>query len=251
MADTSTTEALTDQAANAWDQIYSAICHVGSSNTGDREREAIATARKAFHDFKDAALAQQAATPAVLFDMRALCELALKADFAFPPTPPGIVKHHELGELCDRLQLQQYGLRVAEAMLRAAIVATPQPPAAQAPDEALRLAIRFHETYERLAPQFGYETRADTRTFDPDSKNGRLMVAVCTALSQAVPQSGGLSDAEDAARWRWWRQRWAALCRMEVAASVGLDLSRIHVTNANDMDAVTDAARAGAVEGGR
>lgn len=48
---------------------------------------------------------------------------------------------------------------------------------------ALELAVKFHETYERLAPSFGYETRTDTRTFDPDSKNGRLMVAVCAELS--------------------------------------------------------------------
>ena len=41
------------------------------------------------------------------------------------------------------------------------------------------LARRFHEAYERLAPQFGYETRGDTRAFDPDSPNGRLMIAVC------------------------------------------------------------------------
>lgn len=44
---------------------------------------------------------------------------------------------------------------------------------------ALKLAILFHETYERLAPSFGYETRSDTKTFDADSKNGKLMVAVC------------------------------------------------------------------------
>jgi len=46
----------------------------------------------------------------------------------------------------------------------------------------LALALRFHETYERLAPSFGYETRTDTRAFDPESKNGRLMVAVCAEL---------------------------------------------------------------------
>lgn len=46
------------------------------------------------------------------------------------------------------------------------------------------LATRFHETYERLAPSFGYETRADTKTFDPESKNGRLMVAVCAIASE-------------------------------------------------------------------
>lgn len=27
----------------------------------------------------------------------------------------------------------------------------------------------FHDTYERLAPIFGYETREDTKEFDPDS----------------------------------------------------------------------------------
>lgn len=47
---------------------------------------------------------------------------------------------------------------------------------------ALDLAIRFHETYERLAPQFGHETRLDTRAFDPTSKNGKLMVAVCAEI---------------------------------------------------------------------
>ena len=47
---------------------------------------------------------------------------------------------------------------------------------------ALDLAIRFHETYERLAPNYGYETRLDTRAFDPTSKNGKLMVAVCAEI---------------------------------------------------------------------
>ncbi len=53
--------------------------------------------------------------------IRELCELALKADFALPPLPPGIVMHPKLGELHDRIQMQQYGLRVAEEMLKAAI----------------------------------------------------------------------------------------------------------------------------------
>jgi hypothetical protein len=49
------------------------------------------------------------------------------------------------------------------------------------------LATRFHETYERLAPAFGYETRPDTKVFDPESKNGRLMVAVCAELMPMRP----------------------------------------------------------------
>ena len=46
-------------------------------------------------------------------------------------------------------------------------------------DKALSLSLLFHETYERLAPNYGYETRIATRQFDPDSPNGRLMIAVC------------------------------------------------------------------------
>lgn len=47
---------------------------------------------------------------------------------------------------------------------------------------ARALAIKFHDIYEELAPQFGYATREDTREFNPDSANGRLMTAVCEKL---------------------------------------------------------------------
>lgn len=40
------------------------------------------------------------------------------------------------------------------------------------------MAIKFHEAYERLAPEFDYQTREDTKEFDPESSNGRLMLAV-------------------------------------------------------------------------
>jgi len=56
-------------------------------------------------------------------------------------------------------------------------------------DEALALALQFHEVYERLAPHFGYETRLQTRHFDPASPNGKLMIAVCEEiLLSRVPQ---------------------------------------------------------------
>lgn len=55
------------------------------------------------------------------------------------------------------------------------------------PCSALALAKQFHEIYERLAPSFGYETRPDTRDFDPDSANGRLMVAVCQEIIEQNP----------------------------------------------------------------
>lgn len=48
--------------------------------------------------------------------------------------------------------------------------------------KAFKLARQFHECYERLAPSFGYETRKETRAFDPHSPNGQLMIAVCREL---------------------------------------------------------------------
>ena len=45
-----------------------------------------------------------------------------------------------------------------------------------------KLARKFHETYERLAPQFGYSTRKETKEFDPQSSNGKLMIAVCSEI---------------------------------------------------------------------
>ncbi len=47
--------------------------------------------------------------------------------------------------------------------------------------DTLEMAVFFHETYERLAPSFGYETREGTKQFDPSSNNGRLMQTVCAA----------------------------------------------------------------------
>lgn len=47
---------------------------------------------------------------------------------------------------------------------------------------------------------------------------------------------------KDAERWRWWRQRWTALCGYACARSAGLDLRNVYVTSAEQMDAVTDDA---------
>lgn len=56
---------------------------------------------------------------------------------------------------------------------------------------AQRLATEFHEIYERLAPIFGYETRPDTKQFDPNSKNGKLMIAVCGNILAALAAPAG------------------------------------------------------------
>ena len=48
------------------------------------------------------------------------------------------------------------------------------------------LAILFHDTYEKLAPEHGYETRNDTRLFDPNTPNGKLMIAVCDEVMREL-----------------------------------------------------------------
>ena len=50
--------------------------------------------------------------------------------------------------------------------------------------EAEELACKFHQTYERLAPDFGYETReASAKPWnDVPENNRKLMTAVCAEL---------------------------------------------------------------------
>jgi len=51
-----------------------------------------------------------------------------------------------------------------------------------------QVARLFHNIYEELAPQFGYETREDTKEFDPKSKNGKLMLEVCDRVAKEIRQ---------------------------------------------------------------
>ena len=46
----------------------------------------------------------------------------------------------------------------------------------------LELAQKFHEVYEELALDFGYETQVETKIFDTKSLNGRLMIATCERI---------------------------------------------------------------------
>lgn len=43
--------------------------------------------------------------------------------------------------------------------------------------EILKITENFHYTYERLSKKYGYETRKETRVFDINSNNGKLMYA--------------------------------------------------------------------------
>jgi len=82
-----------------------------------------------------------------------------------------------------------------------------QQPAGQgsSEDQATQLARVFHNIYEALAPDFGYETRKETRDFEPTTPNGRLMVAVCKEIigchfPKSEPKPATASDLEQLAR---------------------------------------------------
>jgi len=57
---------------------------------------------------------------------------------------------------------------------------------------ALKLAVIFHNTYERLAPDFGYETKEETKVFKAYTPNGKLMVAVCGEILDMQVLQGGV-----------------------------------------------------------
>jgi hypothetical protein len=63
-----------------------------------------------------------------------------------------------------------------------------------APEQMARL---FHDAYERLAPQFGYETRKGTRAFDPSTPNGKLMIATCAEVLAAAPSPAPVAKIEE------------------------------------------------------
>jgi hypothetical protein len=79
---------------------------------------------------------------------------------------------------------------VLDAAREANIVASPGKLDIDAPT----LAVLFHNTYGRLAPSHGYETRQETRKFDPDSPNGKLMVATCAAILQELAEGADHAD---------------------------------------------------------
>jgi len=55
--------------------------------------------------------------------------------------------------------------------------------------KAEELAQQFHETYERLAPQYNYQTRKASAVpwSDVPENNKRLMIAVCTEILEKTP----------------------------------------------------------------
>ena len=54
--------------------------------------------------------------------------------------------------------------------------------------DAEQLAKKFHDTYEKLAPEFGYKTRDSSAVdwHDVPENNKRLMIATCAELIKCI-----------------------------------------------------------------
>ena len=82
---------------------------------------------------------------------------------------------------------------------------------------AKQLAQQFHETYERLAPEFGYKTREASAVpwADVPEQNKKLMVAVAKAI--IVPYLHDVVEPED---FNWpWGDLMAIQARISAAAA--------------------------------
>ena len=51
---------------------------------------------------------------------------------------------------------------------------------------AIKLAILFHELYEKHAHEYGYETNDETKVFKAHTPNGKLMIRVCREIQKHV-----------------------------------------------------------------
>lgn len=52
--------------------------------------------------------------------------------------------------------------------------------------EILEITKKFHDTYEKLANEYTYETREDTKVFDINSNNGKLMYATVNEIVSPI-----------------------------------------------------------------
>jgi hypothetical protein len=146
-------------------------------------------------------------------------------------------------ELCDAMHVSMmisWSLRTERAMrldrawdaYDAALLASQSP--ASAPEQASvgaeALAKRFHETYERLAPSFGYETRRESAgPWEKVPENVRgLMIAACAEVLAALsPRPSDVREQQDKS-WqcpkckRWQMHAWN-ICRSEFDTGIPCD----------------------------
>jgi hypothetical protein len=51
---------------------------------------------------------------------------------------------------------------------------------------AVKLAVLFHKLYEKHAPEYGYDTKNETKIFKAHTPNGKLMIRVCREIQKHV-----------------------------------------------------------------
>ena len=53
-------------------------------------------------------------------------------------------------------------------------------------EEILKITKKFHDTYEKLSKEYNYETREDTKVFDINSNNGKLMYVTVNEIVSPI-----------------------------------------------------------------
>ena len=53
-------------------------------------------------------------------------------------------------------------------------------------EEIAEITKNFHDTYEKLSKDYDYETRKETRVFDINSSNGKLMYATVNEVIKPI-----------------------------------------------------------------
>lgn len=53
-------------------------------------------------------------------------------------------------------------------------------------EEILEITKKLHDTYEKLSKEYNYETKKETRVFDINSSNGKLMYATVNEIMSPV-----------------------------------------------------------------
>ena len=120
-------------------------------------------------------------------------EAALRQEYGGTPTTDALIEMW----MKERRQIEGFMDRI-EPKVDALLAGTARSESEPLLPNPIYMARFFHETYERLAPQFGYETRADTKTFDHESPNGRLMAAVCEEFRKEVGMDDSALDEPEA-----------------------------------------------------
>jgi len=65
------------------------------------------------------------------------------------------------------------------------------------------VAKLFHDTYEKLAPDFGYHTRPEYRDWNINSNNAKLMMAVCEIVLAEILRRDKEKDERIQFIWQW------------------------------------------------